>query len=959
MLRRLYLVFTFLTLSSSCFSQEYFIQNFSMENGLPNNQLHNIIQAQDNTLWFTTFYGFTQYDGTNFTVYTEDDGMISNHTLNVFEDSKGRIWVCPWNRKGINRIDNGKVITFNDSVLDTKWMMNAAYEDKKGRIWFFGTRAVYKFENESFELVYKSKSDADYYHPNELSVINDNRLYLTQMEGGVIEVTLEPFAITKRINSDSHGINNICYSTFKDRDGRFWFGCYGAIYSYENDEMIEHKIPIEFDKCRVWDITEDKDGYLWLATYGGGIVRWDKKDEFIIINSNNGLSDDYCYSILIDNENNKWIANDITGLDKLGDLSFQYYTTLSGLKSNLIFGVTQKENDDIVVGTDKGFAVIKDNKVDTTIYEDYSIYYIKKDKEDKVWYASKTGYGYLDDNYSNTNYDHSNIYGFIDTEDKIVTGLSRVLKDQREVFFMEFLLIPSAFYLGDILYIATNYGLIKKEKNKKISQLEQLPNDVFSEISTSLKISRDEVLVSNPNELVYIKNLGESLEIKRFSSKKLGGINRIFSILLDSNDLWVGAHNTLAKINYDQLINHNQLIMEKYGVSDGMLPGLTAPNAIYKDKEGVIWVGMSTGLVKFNPKLIRKNKLPPILKLKEVKLFSRAIGDNFFTEDKKVKFSYNQNHLTFDIQAISLSSPKKVKCKYRLIGLSDEWSDPISVHPISFPFLNPGKYTFEFIASNGEGVWTEKPLRFSFVVSPPFWKTSWFLSLVVFFILFGIAYLFYRQRSKSLRVQRVQEKFTRDIIEAQEEERKRISKGLHDGIGQSLLLIKNSLRTKNVEDSEKMVSSTIEEVRSISRNLHPFQLEKFGLTKALESMVEELNESVEKTVFTEEIDNIDGVFSKEQEINLYRIIQECFNNILKHANATAARIIIKKTNRFINITILDNGKGFDLEKNKDLVNSLGLKSIRERIKYLKGSVSFNSKLNKGTTIKIQIAYEFR
>ncbi len=234
-----------------------------------------------------------------------------------------------------------------------------------------------------------------------------------------------------------------------------------------------------------------------------------------------------------------------------------------------------------------------------------------------------------------------------------------------------------------------------------------------------------------------------------------------------------------------------------------MLKGLTAPDAIYKDKDGAIWVGMSTGLVKFNPKLVRKNKLPPFLKLNRVKLFSRTIEKSFFLEEGDIKFSYNQNHLTFDVQAVSLSTPEKIKCKYRLIGLSDEWSEPTTIHPISYPFLNPGNYTFEFIASNGEGVWTKVPLRFSFFVSPPFWKTSWFITLVILVILSLIIYLFYLQKLKLVRVQREQEKFTRDIIEAQEEERKRISEGLHDGIGQNLLLIKNGLRTKKLKIQKK------------------------------------------------------------------------------------------------------------------------------------------------------------
>ncbi len=955
MTRKFPLFILFLFAFYSSVAQEYFVQKYTMKNGLPNNQLHNIIQAKDNTLWLTTFYGLTQFDGTNFTVFTEDDGLISNHIFNVFEDSKGRIWVCPWNRTGINRIENGKVTTFKDSILNEKWMMHTAYEDKNGIIWFFGNNEVFKYENDSFKLIYKSQNKKEYHHPNQLSVINDNELYLTQQDNGIIRVTLNPFKITRHINNKSHGINNICYSILKDRDNIIWLGCYGAIYSYENDKITEYKVPIEFDKCRIWDIDEDKDGYLWLTTYGGGIVRWDKKDEFIVIDEKKGLSDDYCYSLLIDNENNKWVATDIAGLNKIGDFSFQYYTMLSGLKSDLVFGFAQNKEGDIIVGTDKGFSIIKDNKVDTVIHEDYSIFFLTQ-KNDEIWFASDKGYGILKDNYELKNYDPDNKYNYINTEENIVCGLSRIKKDFKDVLYREFLIIPSAFYFDDVLYFATNYGLLQK-KNEKISSIKQLPLDDFPEISISYKISKDEVLVSNPNELVYIKNLKDSLKIKRFSAGKLGGVNRIFSILLDGNDLWLGAHYTLAKINFQELIQNDKLIMEKYDVSSGFLEGLVAPGAIFKDKQGAIWIGLSTGAVKFNPKLVQKNKLEAKLKINKIKLFSREINIRDFENNGKIYFDYNQNHLTFDFQAVSLSKPKNIRIKYRLLGLSDKWSEPLKNQPISYPFLNPGTYTFEFIASNGEGVWTKKPLQFSFEITPPFWKTSWFIFLILSIIAFAIFSLFYRQKRKALRIQKEQEKFTQEIIEAQEEERKRISKGLHDGIGQRLLLIKNALHSGKMDGTEKMVSTTIEEVRSISRKLHPFQLEKFGLTKSLESMIEELDQSFDEIIFTEEIDTIDHLFSKEQELNIYRIIQECFNNILKHSNASAARLVVEKNGGEIKITILDNGKGFDLNKNKALFKSLGLKSIRERVKYLNGTVEFDSKINQGTRITIIIAHE--
>jgi len=950
----LFVVFFFVVFSST--SQEYFMQNYSMKNGLPNNQLHNIIQASDNTLWFTTFRGLCQFDGASFSVLTEEDGLISNHILNIFEDSKGRIWISPWGRKGLNIIENGKITTPKDSVLNERWAMITAHEDAKGRIWFFGNKTVIKYENNKFELIYKSKDDKDYLHPNKIAVINDNELYVTQLENGVIKVTLEPFKI-EHINNESHGINNICYSAFKDSEGKYWFGCYGGIYSFENNKMTFHQIPIEFNKCRVWDIDEDQEGNLWIATYGGGVVKWDKKDEFTVLNSKHGLVDNLVYSVLVDKENNKWITTDIGGLIKLKDFSFEYFTKNSGLKSDHVYGVSQLKNGNVVLGTEKGFSIVKNNKIDTTIYQDFNVTFLAN-KNDTLWYTSKTGYGVLKDNYELTNFDKFNRSDFIHPKQNLVGGLSRILHNNKEIFYDEFLIIPTAFYLNNKLFIGTNYGLLNYE-NGHLSQIKNLESDIFPEILTSQNINENEVLVTNPNELVYMKYIGDSLEIKRFSRSKLGGVTHIFCVLLDGNDLWLSGQNMLAKVNFKELIQHNRLIITKYDSSSGYIRSQNSAGAIFKDNTGSIWIGTSEGAVKFNEKLIKKNKVPPVLKFKNIYLFSRLFDDKNFKNEGKIEFPFDKNHISFDLQAISLSKPEKILCKYRLVGLSDKWSYAVPIQKVSYPFLNPGAYTFEFMASNGEGVWTKKSMKYSFVILPPYWKTWWFYSIVSLSFLMLILSLFYLQKKKADKKQLNQEKFTQNIIKAQEEERKRISKGLHDGIGQNLLLIKNALLTNKVDGAKNMVSTTIEEVRTISRNLHPFQLEKFGLTKALESMIEELDQSFDNIIFTEEIDVIDGLFSKEEEINVYRIVQECINNIIKHANASAVRIVVQKRKKNIEITVFDNGKGFDLEKNKDIINSLGLKSIRERVKYLKGTVNFESKINAGTKISIKIAYEPR
>ncbi len=222
---------------------------------------------------------------------------------------------------------------------------------------------------------------------------------------------------------------------------------------------------------------------------------------------------------------------------------------------------------------------------------------------------------------------------------------------------------------------------------------------------------------------------------------------------------------------------------------------------------------------------------------------------------------------------------------------------------------------------------------------------------IAILLLFGVILLYRNQRHlKSHKL--LQERFSQELLISQEGERRRISKDLHDGIGQQLLVIKNRLMLSGDAETKKMVDYTIEEVRSISRDLHPFQLQEMGITKAIENTINQIDENT--TLFiSAEIDNIDDVFSKEDEVNIYRIIQESLSNILKHAHAEAGKVSVKKFAGNILISIRDNGIGFDFAEKYQDVKSLGLKTLLERTKFLKGQMKVTSKKNNGTLIEFQ------
>jgi signal transduction histidine kinase len=225
-----------------------------------------------------------------------------------------------------------------------------------------------------------------------------------------------------------------------------------------------------------------------------------------------------------------------------------------------------------------------------------------------------------------------------------------------------------------------------------------------------------------------------------------------------------------------------------------------------------------------------------------------------------------------------------------------------------------------------------------------------FVSLVIMLI-FAMT-LLYRNQQNIKSKKNLQEHFSQKLLLSQEEERMRVSKDLHDGIGQQLLLIKNKLIASDDQVTKEIVDNTIDELRNISRDLHPFALQELGITKAIEHTLIQIDENT--TLFiSSQIDNIDNIFSRKEEINIYRIVQESLSNIIKHAKAEAIKVIVKKFSNNVTISIRDNGVGFDFNEKYQDIKSLGLKTLLERSKFLKGQMKVISKKENGTLIEFK------
>jgi signal transduction histidine kinase len=207
---------------------------------------------------------------------------------------------------------------------------------------------------------------------------------------------------------------------------------------------------------------------------------------------------------------------------------------------------------------------------------------------------------------------------------------------------------------------------------------------------------------------------------------------------------------------------------------------------------------------------------------------------------------------------------------------------------------------------------------------------------------------------------------TARLFMLQDEERQRVAAELHDGLGQSLAIIKNraqmGLRNQtnpdriieHLEEISDTATACILEVREIAHNLRPYELDRLGLGAAIESMVERVSNSTSISL-TADLERMEDLLSPEAETSVYRIVQEALSNVIQHSKATAARIEIRTFGGKMTISIQDNGKGFPVSAgNGNNANGFGLAGIAERVRGLGGYCEIDSQPEGGTTLTVHL-----
>lgn len=959
--------------------------------GLTESNFTFIFEKNSDELIFISYNGslfsFKYSTGRFENISNNNSALKGRNPSFIYKESDSRYWLG---------IENGLILTdslfnlkkefllpSNFRGMDVSNRILTLHKDRKGIFWLgMYSRTLLRFDPETGNFSFDEV--AGFLPPLQqvssiISSPDSNHIFIATAGEGIYRININNFSYYnwrfKEKNPASLPSDRIT-SLLLQNDTLLWAGTIEGLARINlKSNLITRYFhnpqnPYSLTNNHVNKLLLDSQGILWISTFGGVSELYTSQNRFTKvsrdINAPNSISSNIVNHCLEDKFGNLWIGTSkgIDIRDARTGKYFHYNLPKSGphhrneeivkffVDGNTWWAATWGGGitrftlpDNFSPGDKLSFRNFLNNPADNTTLSSNFIRSIVKDRDGNLWISTWNGG---------------------------LNMISSVSKNSNHVIFKRFQpdkgsnkSIASNFIDNIIigedndLWLATSEGLQHINFKKHRFEIIRCDNEKSTEQMNSVTC-----MIKDNTNVLWLGTFGGLGRIDltkkpyRFESVYRNSEHSIFSLIMDRNGtLWfstlnseIGNYNPLSgKIDFYSMIQE----VDGYDFYLGDASG---------DRRGNIYFPGRSGYIFFNPDQINKNLIVPPVYLTSLKINGAdyiAAGD--ITQEKSIDLDYDQNNLSIGFAALNYINPGNNNYKYNLEGYSKDWISLGKRSVIDFVNLPSGSYNLKIIGSNNDGIWNEKGIRLSINISPPLWENSYFrilAALLIIAALFG----FFNSKVKRLKAEKSRrDQFSKMLIESQEDERKRLSKELHDSLGQNLLVIKNRLALyqmngkpdpAEINDISDLIKDSIDEVKEISSNLHPHQLERLGLNKAIQSMINKISAS--SNIAVELIsDDITGLLGRDREINLYRIIQESLNNIVKHSNSAKALIEILKSENLIKVRVEDYGKGFDFSGAEFFSNTtegLGLKSLNERARILGGELKIESEIGRGTRI---------
>lgn len=800
-----WIVFLLFVMLARTNAQTYYFEHYGSKEGLSASKVYTIIQDDNDFIWLGTASGVTRFDGLRFENFSTSDGLAPGGVKSLYEDSSGRVWMGHiGGAVSLFENDSFKRISFSPSMFigrDSARITNGlepvttlsgdvtGITGYDGYLWIatsLGGALRLDISDPSAEML------NGYQYLGRQGLSNDAFGFYCDNGGKlycITDVGIRRYSIEsdRFIPFTPEGLTRyfLTVTMFEDSHGNLWFGTYnGGLYRLDGRSG---SMEIFDTRNGLWGnfvtyITEDYRGDIWVSSMEdwesrGGITVF-SPDGTLIYNTDNGLQAQHILSMIEDKEKNILIADRDAGLFIYKGDHFTSFTTPLFLPSNDVLSLAQDMSGRYWFGTREGLSTWNGGYSNNSIVrmktfpaslEGSQIKIIKPDRARHVWIVTAGDqvfrYDMDEDAYRydldlNANLQSMRISALaVDNENNLWIGTNRALirwndrsKEVRTYTQMDGLTGTNI----TALY-ADSRGILwaGAEERNGLTWL-QPGTDQFRTFDFGTDVIPS-AISETPDSTVWVGTIDGLYGLragrawKRFTQADGLLMNSINLLQPDGHgNLYIGTNLGLNR--FDSATGTISSYTEKNGFT-----GIeTRPNASFIDARGDLWFGTANGAIRLVP-----SRLPPVITEPATHIW-RATANFDTPVHDGMRLSHTQNRIIFDYLSICLVNPETVKYQIMLSGADNDWVSTDQTRAM-YSSLSPGHYTFRVRASNNYGYWNEKPVELSFVITPPFYKTSWFILLTILF-LSGSIYVYINLRERKL----VREK---QILEEKIEER--------------------------------------------------------------------------------------------------------------------------------------------------------------------------------------------
>jgi ligand-binding sensor domain-containing protein/signal transduction histidine kinase len=962
---------------------------WTTENGLPQNSVYAMVQSRDGFLWLGTDEGLVRFDGLRFVVYDRSNtpALVDQSVFALHEGRDGSLWTGT-DRGGLTRLKGGQFSHYGTDKGLPAARVQAITDGASGTLWV-GLRGagLARLAGDRFELFGTREGLSS---NNVLSVFEDTRGQLwVGTDRGLDRFENGRFVASEGSSQLAAGGVRAIY---EDTSRRLWIGVVGGemdetrvaaggLSVYENGRFRRVRQPAGLPSGGVTSMVEDADGSLWLGTPGGGIarVRQGRYESWSHVGTQ---AADMVYALARDREGGLWIGTQPGGLHRLHSSAFRTHTKKDGLVDEVVESLFEDRHGTVWVGTHGG--VCRRNGTRLTCLTsadglaDNRVNAIAEDADGTVWLGTASGLNRVQ---------NGTITRYTTRDGLPADNINALLRDRSGVLWV-------GTWGGGVAQLDQNRfeGQATNASGRYVNVLYQgstgpvwigttqglsyVANGMITDATETLGMpTAVEAVYEDADRQVWIGTRRDGLF--RYAAGRLtqytvqhGLFDNLVGTILEDGDgnFWFTCNKGIFRISRRQLLEfaegtRRSVESRAFDTADGMKNReCNFGQGRWKTRDGRLWFATVGGVVVVDPVRVALNPVPPRVSIEGM----LADGAMLAAPDLR-HIAFGTGRFEFQFVGISFTAPARVRYRYKIDGYDEGWVDGRDARVASYTKLPPGAYRFQVIAANSEGVWNAEGASLEFTIAGPIWRRPWFAASILGLSAALVVLIGQRRVTALRRQQATQAEFSRQLISSQENERRRLAGELHDGIGQHLLIINNwaKLAVESPESLERATSLlnviaetatlSIRDIRTITHELQPYELEHIGLEGAIHAMLARIGD-VSGVSFTTNIEPIEDVVTSEAAIHVYRIVQEAANNTIRHSKATEASVAIRRTRFGAELQVSDNGCGFTHGAKSDPVRSggFGLRSLAARARLLGGTHRIDTRPGEGTRVSVTI-----